>query len=136
MSLEKLSITGKIIAAYVANHKLTIEEIPDIIKKVYAAVSLITYETKSHTLQSKEPAVPIDQSVFEDYLVCLEDGRKLQILKRHLYNKYNLTLDEYKERWNLPNDYPTVAPGYAKKRTQIAKNTGLGKMGRRKAKQE
>ena len=78
------------------------------------------------------PAVPIEESVHNEYVVCLEDGKKLQMLKRHLKTVYNMTVDQYKERWGLPMDYPVVAPDYAKRRSAIAKNTGLGMTGRRK----
>lgn len=77
------------------------------------------------------PAVPISESVQEDYIVCLEDGKHLQMLKRHLKTMYNMTIDQYRERWNLPQDYPVVAPSYARRRSQIARNTGLGLTGRR-----
>jgi predicted transcriptional regulator len=78
------------------------------------------------------PAVPIEDSVTDEYIICLEDGKKLQMLKRHLNTVYNMSLDQYKERWGLPVDYPVVSPNYARRRSQIAKNTGLGVNGRRK----
>ena len=81
----------------------------------------------------KEPAVPINESVHDDYIVCLEDGKKLHMLKRHLGSMYGMTLDQYKERWSLPHDYPTVSPSYARRRSAIAQKTGLGTNGRRKA---
>ena len=78
------------------------------------------------------PAVPIEDSIKDDYIVCLEDGKKLQMLKRHLNTVYKMSIDEYRERWGLAPDYPVVAPNYARRRSQIAKNTGLGQTGRRK----
>ena len=82
----------------------------------------------------RDPAVAIEDSVHDAYIVCLEDGKQLQMLKRHLSTEYGMTLAQYKERWNLPHDYPTVSPSYARRRSAIARNTGLGKTGRKKSK--
>ena len=104
------------------------------ITRVFQA--LATIENNPKALSSnpgKEPAVPIKDSVSDDYIICLEDGKKLSMLKRHLSTMYGMTLVQYKERWNLPHDYPTVSPSYARRRSAIAQKTGLGKNGRKKA---
>ena len=114
--------------------KKPLEDLPTVINKVFHALSVI--DSNPHSLTSratKEPAVPINESVHDDYIVCLEDGKKLHMLKRHLGSMYGMTLDQYKERWCLPHDYPTVSPSYARRRSDIAQKTGLGKNGRRKA---
>ena len=105
------------------------------ISRVYQTLSAI--ENNPHVLTSKprkDPAVPVNESVFDDYIVCLEDGKQLQMLKRHLSTMYGMTLEQYRERWSLPHDYPMVSPSYARRRSAIARNTGLGKSGRKKTK--
>jgi len=127
---ETLEITGLasgIVAAYVSNHKMESAEISGFINLVYKALCNFSSGGSSSLLPAGEPAVPIKESVQPDYIVCLEDGRKLKMLKRHLKNAYNMTPDGYRERWGLPSNYPMVAPNYAKKRSMIAKTIGLGK---------
>lgn len=124
--------TSRIVAAYVSNRPTSINEIPNITGYIYQAISEI--HRNPHMIRTNaaiSPAVPIEESVHEDYIICLEDGKKLQMLKRHLHSVYGLTLQQYKDRWGLPNDYPVVAPSYARRRSAIAKNTGLGKTGRK-----
>jgi predicted transcriptional regulator len=109
-------------------------ENPTVITRVFQ--TLVAIEGNPQALTSnprKEPAVPVNESVRDDYIVYLEDGKKLHMLKRHLGSMYGMTLDQYKERWNLPHGYPTVSPSYARRRSAIARNTGLGKNGRKKA---
>ncbi|MCX7338137.1 MAG: MucR family transcriptional regulator [Alphaproteobacteria bacterium] len=130
---ELLNFTAQITSAYFSNNGLPLEEIPAVIGKVYQA--LVDANRGANSLRNRTPlipAVPIEESVNEDYIVCLEDGKKLQMLKRHLNTVYKMTIDQYRERWGLPSDYPVVSPSYARRRSQIAKNTGLGVTGRRR----
>ena len=121
-----LSYTTDIVTAYLENSSVKVEEIPNIIDTVYIALSNV--EEKEY-LQSEEfePAVLVKDSIKDDYLVCLEDGKKLKMLKRYLRTTYNMSPEEYRQKWNLPPDYPMVAPNYAKLRSKLAKKTGLGK---------
>ncbi len=129
---DLLGCASRITAAYVSYSKTEIQEIPSVITRVLQALTEISRNPHSHkTGLAGTPAVPIEESVHEDYIVCLEDGKKLQMLKRHLSSMYGMSLDQYKERWNLPMDYPVVSPSYARRRSAIAKNTGLGKTGRK-----
>jgi predicted transcriptional regulator len=130
---ELLQITGDISSAYVANNSVELEAVPDLIKKVFYTLAEINRSTMNGRHHGPlNPAVPINESVKDSYVVCLEDGKKLQMLKRHLSTVYKMTVEQYKEKWGLPSDYPVVAPNYAKRRSEIAKNTGLGMSGRRK----
>jgi len=119
----RLGSAADIVAAYVSNNSIEQSRIPDLIREVYTALGGLG------PAQAKplSPAVPIEKSVREDYIVCLEDGVKLKMLKRHLRAKYGMSPDEYRARWGLPYDYPMVAPGYAKRRSEHAKKIGLGK---------
>jgi predicted transcriptional regulator len=130
---ELLGYASRIVSAYVSNHTIAIEEIPAIVAKVFQSLSEIC--RNPHTYKSSAPIVPacpIEESVNEEYIVCLEDGKKLQMLKRHLSTVYGMSLDQYKERWGLPMDYPVVSPSYARRRSAIAKKTGLGTTGRKR----
>ena len=129
-----LDHVSRISSAYIASNKTPLEDISAVITRV--AQALIEIENSPHGMTAKshkEPAIPINESVHDDYIVCLEDGKRLHMLKRHLGSMYGITLDQYKERWGLPQDYPTVSPSYARRRSAIAQKTGLGKNGRRKA---
>lgn len=129
---ELLQITGDICSAYLANSTLDSEEIPSLINKIFLTLAEINRQNivaRGHGPLS--PAVPIEESIKDDYIICLEDGKKLQMLKRHLNTMYKMTVEQYKERWSLPSDYPVVAPNYAKRRSEIARNTGLGTVGRK-----
>jgi predicted transcriptional regulator len=106
-------------------------DLPNLIDQVYKTLSNLGSE-QAQGQDRPPPAVPIKKSVQPDYIVCLEDGKKLKMLKRHLKTAYNMTPEEYRERWNLPADYPMVAPNYAKQRSQLAKDIGLGTRGRRR----
>lgn len=129
---ELLGHASRIAAAYISNHSISLDEVPVIINRLFQAFSEINRNPHSYKTNAPlAPAVPIEDSVHDDYIVCLEDGKKLQMLKRHLSTVYGMTLDQYKERWSLPMDYPVVSPGYARRRSAIAKNTGLGKTGRK-----
>lgn len=123
---ELLALTSEIVSSYVANNTLPAHEIPSVIEQVFKTLSNVNTETSGHADRPK-PAVPIKKSVTPEYIVCLEDGKKLKMLKRHLKTAYDMSPEEYRERWGLPSDYPMVAPEYAKKRSALAKDIGLGK---------
>ena len=123
------TLVAEIIAAYVANNSVEQADLPKIIRDVHSAIrQLGSIEPSAPAAEAVKlvPAVPIKKSVMPDFIVCLEDGKKFQALKRHLGVVYNLTPDEYRAKWNLPGDYPMVAPNYAARRSDIAKNMGLG----------
>ncbi|HEB79793.1 MAG TPA: MucR family transcriptional regulator [Rhodospirillales bacterium] len=121
---ELLELTTEIVASHVGNNSVAIGDMPQLIQEVYKA--LMSVETAAATPERPKPAVPIRKSVFPDYVICLEDGKKLKMLKRHIKTAYNMTPPEYRERWGLPPDYPMVAPNYAKHRSALAKKIGLG----------
>lgn len=123
---EVLTLTTDIVSAHVANNPVEISELPDLIKAVYSVLADLTHEEASLSRDLK-PAVPVQESITDDYIVCLEDGKKLKMLKRHLKTSYDMTPDQYRDRWNLPSDYPMVAPNYAQKRQELAKKIGLGR---------
>ncbi|MCR5506270.1 MAG: MucR family transcriptional regulator [bacterium] len=118
-----IKATAKITAGYFKSNKVEPEKITDIIENIYSHLISISDKTTSYTLN---PFVDPKDSVKPDYIVCLEDGKKLKMLKRYLKAKYNMTEVEYKEKWGLPKDYPMVAPNYAKKRSNLAKKSGFG----------
>ena len=123
-TVDLLDLTSEIVSAYVSNNKVEVEKLSEVIGNVYASLSSIAGEDGAEFI---EPAVPIKKSVTPDYIICLEDGKKFKMLRRHLQNVYGLTPEEYRERWGLPADYPMVAPNYAEKRSGLAKQIGLGK---------
>ncbi len=129
-SKELLEYATEIVAAHVSNNTVAVSDLPDLIQQVYR--TLASVETATSAMQERpEPAVPIKKSVTNDYIVCLEDGKKLKMLKRHLKTAYNMSPEEYRERWGLPSDYPMVAPNYAAQRSTLAKRIGLGTRARR-----
>jgi predicted transcriptional regulator len=119
-----LGLTARIIIAHVSHNLVASRDLPTLIRLVYRAFAGFG---NGGPAPPRRPAVPIDRSVFPDHLVCLEDGRKLKMLKRHLKATYNLTPDEYRQRWGLPADYPMIAPDYARQRSALARQTGLGR---------
>lgn len=121
---ELLELTTEIVSAHVGNNSVAMSELPQLIQDVYK--SLHAVGTTPAVAERPQPAVPIKKSISPDFVVCLEDGKKLKMLKRHLKTAYNMTPDEYRERWGLPSDYPMVAPNYAKHRSNLAKKIGLG----------
>lgn len=134
-SQEVMAYTTEIASAYLANNEIPAEEISSLLKSVFLAVVDVSRDANNIKHRpALTPAVPVEESVHEDYIVCLEDGKKLQMLKRHLNTVYNMTVDQYRERWGLPSDYPVVSPSYARRRSDIAKTTGLGSTGRKKLK--
>ncbi|MBY6264741.1 MucR family transcriptional regulator [Azospirillum sp. TSH100] len=127
-----LSLTTEIVAAHVSNNTVALTDLPTLIEQVYK--SLANVGTEPVVAEERpQPAVPIKKSVTPDYIVCLEDGKKLKMLKRHLKTAYNMTPEEYRDRWGLPTDYPMVAPNYARQRSSLAKQIGLGTRARRGA---
>jgi len=125
---ELLEIAADIVSAYVSNNEVKAEALPGLIESVFASVeSIALSEAEVEEGPRPDPAVPIADSLTDDYLICLEDGQQFQSLKRHLRVKYNMTPEAYREKWGLPRDYPMVAPNYAKRRSELAKKTGLGK---------
>ena len=130
-----LKLVTEIVAAYVSKNPVAAHELPDIIRNVHATLGGFNGEAGERALPQK-PAVSIKKSVQDEYIVCLEDGKKLKMLKRYLRARYKMTPDEYRERWNLPPDYPMVAPNYAQKRSDFAKRIGLGKGDGRKGRKK
>ena len=127
---EVIEMTADIVSAYVGNNSVTAADLPGLIQSVHRALAGISTGSDVAEAAPKEPAVPIRRSITPDFLVCLEDGRKFKSLKRHLRTKYNMSPEEYRAKWNLPKDYPMVAPNYAKARSDLAKQMGLGQGGR------
>jgi predicted transcriptional regulator len=123
---ELTSLTADIVAAYVANNVISGDKLPDFIGSVYAALSKATVQSSEPTKVELTPAVPVKKSVTQDYIICLEDGKKFKSLKRHLRTCYDLSPEEYRAKWGLPRDYPMVAPAYAARRSNLAKHMGLG----------
>jgi len=121
-----ITLTSDIVAAHVSNNSVSVDDLPSLITNVYGALSGLG-QTAPVAEEKLEPAVSVRSSVKPDYIVCLEDGKKLKMLKRHLMTHYNLTPEQYRQRWNLPADYPMVAPNYAAKRRDLAKKIGLGR---------
>ena len=124
VSLDVLGMTAQIVSAHVSNNPVPADELPGLINEVYRSLSGVG--AQSPVAEKPQPAVPVKKSVFPDHIVCLEDGKKLKMLKRHLKTAYDLTPEQYRERWNLPPDYPMVAPSYARHRSSLAKKIGLG----------
>jgi predicted transcriptional regulator len=127
---EIIEMAADIVSAYVGNNSVSAADLPSLIQSVHRALSGVTAAAEAVEAAPKEPAVPVRRSIQPDFLICLEDGRKFKSLKRHLRTKYNLSPEEYRAKWNLPKDYPMVAPNYAKARSDLAKQMGLGQGGR------
>lgn len=127
---ELLGLTTEIVSAHAANNTLTSAELTQLIQDVYSTLAHVG--TEKAPAEKPRPAVSPKKSIFPDYIICLEDGKKLKMLKRHLKTSYNMTPDEYRKRWGLAADYPMVAPNYAKHRSALAKQIGLGTKPRQK----
>ena len=132
-SLDIMAMVSDIVAAYVSNHTMEVSELPNFIQLVQRSLCSLNSNHSFVLASRSEPAVPIEDSVQPDYIVCLEDGKRMKMLKRHLKTSYNMTPDQYRERWGLPATYPMVAPNYAIKRQGIALSIGLGLSRRKKA---
>ena len=124
-SVDMLELTSRIVAAHVSNNTVSVNDLPGLIEQVYTSLNQVGGEEVSGDGRPA-PAIPVKKSITPDYIICLEDGKKLKMLKRHLKTAYDMTPEEYRERWNLPADYPMVAPNYAKQRSRLAKKIGLG----------
>lgn len=127
---DLLPLTAQIVAAHVSNNSVSLGDLPGLILQVHQALRGVG--TPAAVSTRPQPVVPIKRSVTPDYIVCLEDGKKLKMLKRHLKTAYNLTPEQYRERWGLTPDYPMVAPNYAKQRSQLARDLGLGTKSKRR----
>jgi predicted transcriptional regulator len=131
---ELLRMTTEVVAAYVSNNTLATGQLGDVIHAVYNSLRSLEGQVVEAPAEALKPAVPVRKSITPEYLVCLEDGKKLKMLKRHLRSTYNMTPDEYRTKWGLGSDYPMVAPKYAQQRSDFAKKIGLGRgTGRRSA---
>ena len=130
---ELVELTAKIVSAYVSNTTVVATDLPHLISETHAALSRATGNSAPVEREEQKPKVPVKKSVMPDHIVCLEDGKKFKSLKRHLRTQYNMTPEQYREKWNLQPDYPMVAPNYAAARSQLAKQMGLGQQrGRRR----
>jgi predicted transcriptional regulator len=128
---EIIEMTTDIVSAYVGNNTVSAADLPALIQSVHQALTGVTSGVIEVEAAPKEPAVPVKKSITPDYLICLEDGRKFKSLKRHLRTKYNMSPEEYRAKWALAKDYPMVAPNYARARSDLAKQMGLGQGGRK-----
>ena len=122
-----LRLATEIVAAYVSNNPIPVSEVPAMIKSVHGALGSLVGVSQGEVQTAQRPAIPIKRSITPDYIVCLEDGKKLKMLKRYLRSNFNMTPEEYRAKWGLPADYPMVAPNYAAQRSEFAKKIGLGR---------
>ena len=123
---DLVELTANIVAAYLSNNSVAVSDVPALIETVFNGLANVEAARTGQNQPSVEPAVPVKQSVTDDYLICLEDGKRFKSLKRHLRTHYNLSPEEYRRKWGLPIDYPMVAPNYAAARSKLAKKMGLG----------
>ena len=124
---ELLKLASEIVAAYVSNNPIAAADVPAMIKTVHSTLGGLAGTAQGELATAQKPVVPVKRSVTPEYIVCLEDGKKLKMLKRYLRSNYNLTPEEYRAKWGLPADYPMVAPNYAAQRSEFAKKIGLGR---------
>lgn len=123
---ELIESTTRIVEAYVANNAVDIKDLSGLIQDVHTALGKLSHEASAPDRTELKPAVPKSKSIMPDYIICLEDGKEFKSLKRHLRTHYQLSPEEYREKWGLPHDYPMVAPNYARARSELAKKMGLG----------
>jgi predicted transcriptional regulator len=128
-----IELTANIVSAYLRNHSVPASDIPGLISQIHSALSRVS-SGADLAAEPLKPAIPVKKSITPEYLVCLEDGKKFKSLKRHLRTQYNMTPEQYREKWDLPMDYPMVAPNYAQARSALAKQMGLGQQRRKRAK--
>lgn len=121
-----VELTARIVSAFVSKNTLSAGDLPQLISETHAALSRVTGVTSAPERDEPKPKIPVKRSVMPDHIICLEDGKKFKSLKRHLRTHYNLSPEEYREKWGLPPDYPMVAPNYARARSDLAKKMGLG----------
>lgn len=124
---EIMRMTSTIVSSFVSNNPVPTDNLSDVIRSVHKTVSNLSEPSETKVDERPKPAIPIGKSVTEEYIICLEDGKKLKMLKRYLRSRYDLSPDEYRRRWALPADYPMVAPSYTARRSEFAKKIGLGK---------
>ena len=129
-----IELTAKIVSAYVSNNTVQAGDLPSLINQVHAALARVSGKSGDAPAEPLKPAVSIKKSITPEYIICLEDGKKFKSLKRHLRTQYNMTPEQYRDKWDLNADYPMVAPNYAAARSQLAKQMGLGQQRRRRAK--
>ncbi|MHA1523560.1 MAG: MucR family transcriptional regulator [Alphaproteobacteria bacterium] len=129
-----IDLTADVVAAYVSNNTVVAGEVPNMIREVFGAFEGVASGPDEAPVEPPKPAVSIRRSVTPEYIICLEDGKKFKSLKRHLRTHYDMTPEEYREKWGLAHDYPMVAPSYAHARSELAKKMGLGQKGRKRAK--
>jgi predicted transcriptional regulator len=129
-SARIIELAADVVAAYVSNNSLSLNDLPGLIGEVHVALSRVAGRGDAAP-EAQKPAVSVKKSVTPDYIVCLEDGRKFKSLKRHLRTQYDMTPERYREKWGLPTDYPMVAPNYAKARSELAREMGLGQQRRK-----
>ena len=129
---ETLHLTSDLVAAFVSNNSVPASELQDLLQNTFSTLSNLSGHSEAEQTNQK-PAVPVKKSITDDYLVCLEDGKQLKMLKRYLRTQYDMSPEDYRRKWGLPADYPMVAPNYAKRRSEFAKQIGLGTQGGRKA---
>ena len=127
-----IELAADIVSAYVSNNSVPSGDLPTLISEVHSALLKVGGGTIEIPAEAPKPAVPVKKSVTPDYIICLEDGKKFKSLKRHLRTQYNMTPEQYREKWGLPVDYPMVAPNYAKARSELAKEMGLGQQRRKR----
>ena len=127
-----IELTANIVSAYVSNNSVAAGDIPNLINQVHAALVRVSGGQSDTQPEPLKPAISVKKSITPDYLVCLEDGKKFKSLKRHLRTQYNMTPEQYREKWGLAPDYPMVAPNYAKARSDLAKEMGLGQQRRKR----
>jgi len=125
MVQDVLGLTAQIVSAHVTKNPVPVDELPGLIREVYKTLS--TVDETAAPVSAPKPAVPVAKSVFSDYIVCLEDGKQMTIMKRHLATEHHMTVDQYRAKWSLPPNYPMVAPSYAQTRSTLAKKMGLGR---------
>ena len=129
-----VELTSDVVSAYVGNNPVQSSDIPNLIREVHGALTSIASSKAEPEKEKQKPAVPVRKSLTHDHLICLEDGKKFKSLKRHLRTHYDLSPEQYREKWGLPADYPMVAPAYAEARSKLARDMGLGRKGGRSAK--
>ncbi len=129
-----IELTADIVSAYVSNNSVSAGEIPALINQIHSALLRVSTGSSEAPAEPLKPAIPVKKSITPDYIICLENGKKFKSLKRHLRTQYNVTPEQYRDKWGLPPDYPMVAPNYAAARSQLAKQMGLGQQRRRRSK--
>ena len=131
-SSNYIELASEIVSAYVSNNSVPAGELPALISEIHLALAKVGNGAAETPAEAPKPAVAIKKSVTPDYIICLDDGKKFKSLKRHLRTQYNMTPEQYREKWGLPSDYPMVAPNYAKARSELAKEMGLGQQRRKR----